>query len=80
MANIADYTGQIGIMLRGHFYLLEDVLEQQTKQIEKNGKSIQDAVLELNKVKMDIDLTTHTIVTSTHSHDADSPSRRRRAS
>eukprot|EP00972_Heterocapsa_arctica_P055370 8167454-Heterocapsa_arctica.AAC.1 len=59
MATVADYSGQIGVMLRGHLYFLEDVLEQQTKQIDKNGKSIQNFTLELNKVKMDIDLTTH---------------------
>eukprot|EP00972_Heterocapsa_arctica_P049869 7334923-Heterocapsa_arctica.AAC.1 len=59
MATVADYSGQIGVMLRGHLYLLEDVLEQQTKHIEKNGKSIQDFTLELNKVKTDIDLMTH---------------------
>eukprot|EP00972_Heterocapsa_arctica_P024864 3667194-Heterocapsa_arctica.AAC.1 len=56
MATVADYTGQIGVMLRGHLYLLEDVLEQQTKQIEKNGKSIQEFIVEFNQVKMNVDL------------------------
>eukprot|EP00972_Heterocapsa_arctica_P056818 8387177-Heterocapsa_arctica.AAC.1 len=70
MATISDYTGQIGVMLRGHFYLLEDALEQQTKQIEQNGKSIVDFTLELNKVKMDMDLMAH-------SRDQPSPQRRR---
>eukprot|EP00972_Heterocapsa_arctica_P026079 3840579-Heterocapsa_arctica.AAC.1 len=53
---IADYSGQIGITIRGHVYLLEDVLEQETKDIEKqNGKTIKELVLGLDQAKTYID-------------------------
>eukprot|EP00972_Heterocapsa_arctica_P102219 15062180-Heterocapsa_arctica.AAC.1 len=59
MATIADYTGQIGVMLRGHFYFLEDVLEQQPKEIEKNGKSIKEVIAGFDQARAYTDQAAH---------------------
>eukprot|EP00972_Heterocapsa_arctica_P065411 9654843-Heterocapsa_arctica.AAC.1 len=60
MASPIDSAGTIGITLRGQLFSLEDAFELVIKQIEKNGKSIQDVHLDVNKVKMDIDLAADT--------------------
>ena len=60
MANPIDSAGTIGVTLRNQLFSLEEVLELLVKQIEKNGKSIQDVYMEVNKIKMDVDLASHT--------------------
>ena len=60
MASPIDSAGTIGVTLRSQLFSLEDVFELLVKQIEKNGKSIQDVILEMNKIKMDIDLAADT--------------------